>query len=202
MLAMLGWNDGTDKEIFTIEELIANFSLERVHKAGAKFDFEKAKWFNHEWIMKLPIASYKMQVASLLKEKGIEAEDSKLETVINLIKDRCTFINDFVAQSEFFFKSPETIDITAIQAKWEEKKTRFFNDYITALTSFEDWNGHSLEAHFKQLATDAQIKPGELMLPLRIMLVGGKFGPHVFDIAAVIGKEETIARIKNTISLL
>ena len=202
MLAMLGWNDGSDKEIFTMEELIANFSLERVHKAGAKFDYEKAKWFNHEWIKKLPLASYRTQLINELEKNGITVDVNKIDAVLEMVKDRCTFISDFVLQTGFFFQSPVTIDIAAIQAKWEEKKTNFFKDYITALQQFEDWSGAALEGHFKQLAVDAQIKPGELMLPLRIMLVGGKFGPHVFDIAAVIGKEETIKRIQHTIGLL
>ena len=202
MLAMLGWNDGTDKEIFTIEELIAGFSMERVHKAGAKFDYEKAKWYNHEWIKKLSVTSLKPMVIDELEKNSINADTPILETVIELVKDRCTFISDFVLQAGFFFNTPTQIDIASIQAKWEEKKTLFFKDYTVALAQFENWDGASLESHFKQLATDAQIKPGELMLPLRIMLVGGKFGPHVFDIAAVIGKEETIARVKNTIALL
>ena len=202
MLAMLGWNDGTDKEIFTIEELIASFSLERVHKAGAKFDYEKAKWYNHEWIKRLSVDTLRPLVIAELEKNGIEPVSTILDMVIEQVKDRCTFINDFVLQAGFFFKRPTTIDTASIQAKWEEKKTKFFNDYIVALADFEDWYCQSLETHFKQLATDAQIKPGELMLPLRIMLVGGKFGPHVFDIAAVIGKEETTERIKYSLSLL
>ena len=202
MLAMLGWNDGTDKELFSMEELIANFSLERVHKAGAKFDYEKAKWFNHEWIKKLHVAEYSSQVAALLKEKGIEADGDKLIAVLELVKDRCTFLSDFVLHAGFFFQTPETIDVAAIKPKWDDKKTAFFNQYILALRDYTEWNPASLEAHLKEMATEAQIKPGELMLPLRIMLVGGKYGPHVFDIANLIGKEETIGRIKHTLELL
>ena len=202
MLAMLGWNDGTEKEIFSMEELIAGFSLERVHKAGAKFDYEKAKWYNHEWIKKLPVISYRDQVKNDLEKSGITVDTVKLDAIIEQVKDRCTFLNDFVLQAGFFFQAPKNIDTASILSKWEEKKTVFFNNYINALQQFEEWNGPALEAHFKQFATEAQIKPGELMLPLRIMLVGGKFGPHVFDIAAIIGKEETISRIKYTIGLL
>jgi glutamyl-tRNA synthetase len=203
MLAMLGWNDGTDKEIFSMNELIEKFSMERVHKAGAKFDYEKAKWFNHEWIKKLPVSSYKLQVASLLKENGIEvADDNKLEEVLELIKDRCTLLTDFVQQSSFFFKSPETIDTVAIKPKWNAQKNLFFIELIRAYELSQFWNHEGLEKEFKEIAAVNEIKAGELMLPFRIMLVGGKFGPHVFNIAEILGNIETINRIKHTLQLL
>ena len=202
MLAMLGWNDGSDQEIFSLEELVEKFSMERVHKAGAKFDYEKAKWFNGEWIKKLPVSSYKLQVAGLLKENGIDADEIKLEQVIELIKDRCTLLTDFVQQSSFFFKAPETIDIAAIQPKWNELKNLFFLELIREFELMPFWNHEALENELKELAAAHQLKPGELMLPLRIMLVGGKFGPHVFNIAEVLGKEETIKRMQHTLQLL
>jgi len=202
MLAMLGWNDGTDQEIFSLPELIEKFSLDRVHKGGAKFDFEKAKWFNHEWIKKLPVTSYKLQVVGLLKENGIDADEKKLATVIELVKDRCTFITDFIEQASFFFKSPESIDTAAIQPKWNEQKNLFFIELIRAYELVQFWNHEELEKEFKEIASVNDIKPGELMLPLRIMLVGGKFGPHVFDIAEILGKEETIKRIQHVMQLL
>ncbi len=202
MLAMLGWNDGTDQEIFSLQELIEKFSMERVHKAGAKFDYEKAKWYNGEWIKKLPVSGYKLQVAGLLKANSIEADDKKLTQVIELIKDRCTLLTDFVVQSSFFFKSPETIDIAAIQPKWNDHKNLFFIELIRAYELMQFWNHEALEKEFKEIAAANEIKAGELMLPLRIMLVGGKFGPHVFNIAEVLGKEETIKRIQHTLQKL
>ncbi len=202
MLAMLGWNDGTEQEIFSLKELVEKFSMEHVHKAGAKFNYEKAKWYNGEWIKKLPVSNYKLQVKSLLKADGIDADNNKLEEVIELIKDRCTLLTDFVQQSSFFFKSPETIDIAAIQPKWNEQKNLFFLELIREFELMQSWNNEALENELKELAAANQLKPGELMLPLRIMLVGGKFGPHVFNIAEVLGKEETIKRIKHTLQLL
>jgi glutamyl-tRNA synthetase len=203
MLAMLGWNDGTEQEIFSLQELIEKFSMERVHKGGAKFDYEKAKWFNHEWMKKKEIASLKLQVASLLKDNHIVVDDDKkLEEAIELVKDRCTFLTDFVQQTVFFFKQPETIDIAAIQPKWDENKKLFFDELITIYQASASWQHEELENKFKELAASRQIKAGELMLPLRIMLVGGKFGPHVFNIAEVLGKEETIQRIQRTLQML
>jgi len=203
MLAALGWNDGSGQEIFTMEELVAKFSMERVHKGGAKFDFEKAKWYNSEWIKKLPVSSYQSQVAGLFAEKNITITDeAKFVKVLELVKDRCTFLSDFVQQASFFFKAPETIDIAAIQPKWDDKKNLFFIELIKAIELTSSFEPADFELEFKEMAAANQLKPGELMLPFRIMLVGGKFGPHVFDIASTIGKEETISRIKTVLAAL
>jgi glutamyl-tRNA synthetase len=203
LLALLGWNDGTEQEIFSKEELIEKFSMERVHSAGAKFDYEKAKWFNHEWIKRSEVGRLKAEVKALLTEKGINvSDDSLLEKVILLVKDRCTFLTDFADQSSFFFQQPQTIDTSAIKPKWDEKKKLFFIELIRVFELTSLWKHDDLETSFKELAAANQLKPGELMLPFRIMLVGGKFGPGVFDIAVILGKEETITRIKKVLSLL
>ena len=196
MLAMLGWNDGTEQELFSLDDLIQTFSIEKVHKGGARFDFEKAKWFNHEWIKKLPVANYKAEVKKVFKNNGLQiTDDEYLEKVISAVKERCTLLSDFWSQSYFFFKAPEKIDTTAVTAKWNTDKSDFFKTFSKSLTSISDWTAVSLENLFKQLAEQANIKPGELQLPLRLMLVGEKFGPPVFEIAAILGKEETVSRI-------
>ncbi|MBW7953143.1 MAG: glutamate--tRNA ligase, partial [Chitinophagaceae bacterium] len=182
MLAMLGWNDGSAKEIFTLQELIEQFSLERVHKAGAKFDYEKAKWFNHEWIKKMTTEELKKPVKNILLNITNNFSDEYLTKVIELVKDRCTLLADFNQQASFFFKSPETIDIAAIQAKWDEKKKIFFEDCLQQFEAEKNWTAEELEKIFKALATTHQIKIGELMLPFRIMLVGEKFGPAVLKL--------------------
>lgn len=202
-LALLGWNDGTDQEIFTKEELIQKFSIERVHSGGAKFDYEKAKWFNHEWIKRLQVAGYRLQVKEILEAKGITVDDDVyLEKVIGLVKERCHLLPEFYDQSVFFFKTPEQYDLAAIQPKWNEAKQLFFVEVIRSFELFSNWKTQELENNFKEIASVNNIKPGELMLPLRIMLVGGKFGPGVFDIAELIGKEETISRIRKCLDLL
>ncbi len=202
LLAMLGWNDGTDAEIFSLAQLIEKFSMERVHKGGAKFDYEKAKWYNHEWIKQSAAGSLQLAVETELAKKGITTEAALLTKVIELVKDRCTLLPDFVQQGSFFFQSPATIDIDAIKPKWDDKKNMFFTELIRAYQLSTVWEVHDLEREFKELAAANQLKPGELMLPFRVMLVGGKFGPGVFDIAALIGKEETVKRITHTLGLL
>ena len=203
MLAVLGWNDGSEQEIFTMDELIEKFSMDRVHKGGAKFDYEKAKWFNHEWIKRSPVTGYKLQVKQMFEDSGIVIDDdAKFEKVLEMVKDRCTLLPDFVQQASFFFKLPENIDTTSIKPKWDEKKNQFFMELIRAYELTTLWQHDELEKELKEMAAAHQIKPGELMAPFRIMLVGGKFGPGVFDIAALIGKAETIHRIKHTLQLL
>jgi len=203
LLAVLGWNDGTEQEIFSLDELVEKFSINRVHKGGAKFDFEKAKWFNHEWIKKLPVAHYAATVKSIFADYNIAVTDNAyFESVLELVKDRCTLLTDFYTQAAFFFRSPVTVDVDSIKAKWDDKKQLFFAELIRAYELRSTWEQSELEKEFKEIAAVNHLKPGELMLPFRIMLVGGKFGPGVFDIASMIGKEETLKRITHTLSLL
>src|SRR5258705_6236906 len=119
LLALLGWNDGTEQELFTKQELIEKFSIERVHSGGAKFDYEKAKWFNHEWIKRLPIEDLRLQVENLMAENDVVITDKLLlNKVIDIVKDRCTLLTDFVQQSSFFFKAPDVWDTNSVKPKW------------------------------------------------------------------------------------
>jgi len=201
LLVMLGWNDGTENEIFTLDELIEKFSIERVNKAGAKFDFEKAKWFNAEWIKRSEGRRLKSDVKRILEDRGITIKDEDyLITVIELVKERCTLLPDFYQQSSYFFEQPKEYDLNAVKPKWTDAKTEYFQSLIVVLSDSEaSIEAHDLEQNFKALAEEKGIKAGELMLPFRIMLVGGKFGPHVFDIAALLGKQETISRIEKAL---
>jgi glutamyl-tRNA synthetase len=208
LLAMLGWNDGTDKEIYTIDELIAGFSLDRVHKGGAKFDYEKAKWFNAEWIKKMDNKKLADLVQPYFDKEGIEVQDpAYLVKVIGLVKERCHLLPDFITQAGFYFKAPTEIDTASIAPKWEEKKQCFF-DELGKLYSSKIEAGMitapaaELEVEFKELASKHDLKPGELMLPFRIMLVGGKFGPGVFEIVEAIALKDAIARIEYSLQLL
>ena len=197
MLAMLGWNDGSGAEIFDLQTLTEKFSIERIHKGGAKFDFEKAKWFNQEWIKRTENELLLPLVRDMFSAKGIEADDNSLLSIIPLVKERCQLINDFEEQAAFFFRDPLSIDFGAVLPKWDENKKAFFQQWNTALETLEPFDATSIETTFKEAATSAGIKVGELQLPFRIMLVGGKFGPPVFEIAARIGKPVTRKRISH-----
>lgn len=203
LLALLGWNDGSEQEIFSKDELVEKFSLERVHSGGAKFDYEKAKWFNHEWIKKLQVSGLREQVKQVLGNSGIQVTDEQLlDNVLALVKERCTLLTDFAEQAGFFFKAPGKYDMDAVKPKWNETKQAFFLKLLQAYNPKDSWKPDELETLFKEMATAQKIKVGELMLPLRIMLVGGKFGPGVFQIAGLLGKEETVLRIRKFLDLL
>ncbi len=201
MLAVLGWNDGTEQEIYSLSELIEKFSIDRVHKAGAKFNFEKAQWFNQEWIRKIPAEKLSRSVRKIFSEKNIQIpDDNFLYAVINLLRDRCHLLPDFYAQGKFFFEAPRQWALDAIKPKWTPAKNDFFRALTETFSSVTEWNAYNLETIFKELATTKQIKPGELQLPLRIMLVGEKSGPPVFEIATLLGKKETTERINRLLT--
>ena len=202
LLAVLGWNDGTEQEVFSLEELIEKFSIEKVHKGGAKFDFEKAKWFNQEWIKKLPIENYKERVKEIFLSKGVSnIDDNYLGEVMNLIKERCIVLPDFYTQGLYFFDSPSSYDEASVMPKWDEAKKEYFNSLIDQLNQLESWDAISIETIFKQIATEKNSKVGELQMMLRVFLVGSKMGPGLFIIAETIGKINTLQRIENALKV-
>jgi len=196
----LGWNDGTDQEVFSLTELIEKFELSRVNHAGAKFDFEKAKWYNAEWIKRLDETRLAEEVHRFLAKPEI-ANDAYFKQILELVKERLVLLSDFWPQASFFFIEPTNIDVDSVKPKWSTEKEAFFTDLINQYSQKDKWDSVVLEEQFKTQAEEAGLKIGELMLPFRIMLVGGKFGPAVFDIAATIGKEKTLQRIQHALPL-
>lgn len=202
MLAMLGWNSGTEKELFTLPELIDVFSIDRVHKAGAKFDYEKAKWYNHQHIMMMSNAQLVPLVKPFMERFTKVNDEAYLERVIGLVKERCHLLAEFWEQANFFFQTPTNIDLAPIKEKWSDAKKSFFEAWIQNLNALDDWSHTALEQSFNELMAIHGLKKGDVLLPLRIILVGGKFGPGVFDIIALIGKEETEKRIRQILASL
>lgn len=199
MLGVLGWNDGTEQELFSLDELIQKFSVDRISKAGAKFDFEKAKWFNHEWIKRSSGESLLPQVKEVLAHHEVDAEEGYIGRVLDAIKERLTFVEDFWAQASFFFVQPAEYDLNAVKPKWSAEKTAFFENIIPSFENFGNWEAPALEAFFKDAIQASGMKIGELMMPFRIMLVGGKFGPDVFQIVELLGQQEVVARIRKAL---
>jgi glutamyl-tRNA synthetase len=199
LLAMLGWNDGSDQEVFSLPELIEKFSIERVSKAGAKFDFEKAKWYNHEWIKMSTAEKLLPHVKQVFSANAIPVtSEGHLLKIIDLIKDRCNLLSDFVHQGNYFFIAPDKFDIDSVKPKWSLEKAAFFDAYAAGFDTNLD--AQEQEQKFKSMAVEHGFKPGELMLPFRVMLVGGKFGPGIFDIALELGTQEVKERIKAAIT--
>lgn len=199
ILALLGWNDGTEQEVFSLPELVEKFSIDRVHKGGAKFNYEKAKWFNHEYLKRLPDGELLPYFAAQLSRHGIRETEARMGEIVALIKDRCTLLPDLWENSFFLFERPASWDVDSVAKKWDADKRAFFEALPDALAGLEPFAAESLETAFKTLAESRGLKAGGLMLPLRVMLVGGKFGPPVFSIAGLLGKGETLIRIRQAL---
>jgi len=204
-LAMLGWNDDTDKELFSLVELAEIFDLNRVHKAGAKFDPDKNKWFNHQYLQKQSDENLAdLFIADLVRRdfSFVEMTNKPLiKRVVSLIKERANFVSEFWEIGSFFFEAPTSYDEKASK-NWKEETPELMQKVIVELNKIEDFNSFNIETILKNWITSNEIGIGKVMQPLRLCLVGELKGPHLFDIIELIGKEETIKRIEKAITLL
>ena len=201
MLALLGWNPGTEQEIFSLDELIKSFSLARVNKAGARFDPEKTKWFQHHYLQKKNNESLSTLFTSLLIKKGI-GYNKNLEKIIGLIKERSTFIADFWEQGSYFFEAPNTYNEKAAKKAFKENTPQLLSKLVALFEEGVDFSSESLTNKTKNWITENEIGFGNVMMPLRLALVGEMKGPDVFEIAAILGKKEVISRINKVIAFL
>jgi len=202
ILAFLGWNPGTNQEMFTMEELIDNFSINRVSRSGAKFDVEKAKWFNQQYIRKLSPKVLAELFLPVLKNKGIVINIDKLASICDLVKDRIYFIGDFWAQTHYFFIPPNTYDDQIIKKRWKEDtafQLSVISNIIHEQSLFESSNLHDLVIDYIK---NNNLNTGQIMNCLRLVLVGEGKGPDLFTIIEIIGKEETVNRINNGVKLI
>jgi glutamyl-tRNA synthetase len=200
-LALLGWNPGTEQEIFSLEELINSFDLTRVNKSGARFDPDKTKWFNHHYMQEqdnsILADAYKQQETKL---SGIDVQ--YISMVISLIKERATFVSDFWELSHFFFVAPTSYDEKAYNKAVKEDTKGILIELISIINSIEDITVENLQTHVKSWITANEISFGKVMMPLRLALVGALQGPDVFDVMFMIGKNETVKRIENLLKTL
>ena len=199
-LALLGWNDGTEQEIFSSAELIEKFDLKRIHKSGAKFDPEKNKWFNHQYLQKQTDESLAEAFKVILEEKAISTS-LDITRVVTSIKERANFITEFWDLADYFFVAPSSYDEKAAK-NWNLATPEIMKQVIEQLQNIADFNSLNIETLLKEWMTTNEIGMGKVMQPLRLSLVGALKGPHLFDIIELIGKEETISRIEKAIASL
>lgn len=200
-LALLGWNDGTEQELFSLSALVEKFDLNRVHKAGAKFDPEKNKWFNHQYLIKQKDADLAKAFAPIVAEKGFSVDENTLLKIVSLIKERAHFVSEFWDLSDFFFVAPKTYDEKASK-NWKEETPALMQELITVLLNIDDFTSVNIETIVKDWMTTNEIGMGKVMQPFRLSLVGALKGPHLFDIVELIGIEETIKRIEKAIAVI
>jgi glutamyl-tRNA synthetase len=202
MLALLGWNPGTEQEIFSMEELIDAFSLERVGKSGSRFDPEKAKWFNHQYLQKRSNNQIALEFREFLRAKGFHVDIVRLEILVGLVKERVSFVKDIWEQTDFFFKAPIDYDAEAIRKRWQENTPAMLAELIPVLQGVADFTVPATESAVKTWIENKEYTTGDVMNALRLVIVGTLRGPQMFDILSWIGKEETIKRIEKGLSVI
>jgi glutamyl-tRNA synthetase len=202
MLAFLGWNPGTEQEIFSLKALIEEFDLKRVSKSGAKFNPEKASWFNQQYMQTKENADLTELYMPILEEKGITTDAKFVLKVVTSIKERAVFVKDFWDLSNFFFVTPTEFDAKASKKNWKPETGLLMTELISVLDKIDDFSSENTEKEIKDLITAKEIGFGKIMQPLRLSVVGKLAGPHLFDIIAMIGKKETIKRIQIAIDKL
>ncbi|EAQ39673.1 glutamyl-tRNA synthetase [Dokdonia sp. MED134] len=202
MLAFLGWNPGTEQEIFSLEELIAAFDLKRVNKGGAKFDPEKTKWFQQQYMQETPVATIATAFSTLLTEKGVETTEGYTTQVITLIKERAVFVEDLWTLGSYFFTAPTAFDEKASKKAWKEGTNAIMEEVKIILNGVDNFTTIEAQTALKAWIVDSELGFGKVMQPFRLSLVGAMQGPDVFDIATTIGKEETLRRIDYAIATL
>ena len=202
MLAFLGWNPGNSQEIFSMEELIKSFNLVRVGKAGAKFDFDKTKWFNQQYLRKKTKEELAQELKSILNNNKVDAEYNFIACVCEQLKERATFVKDIWEEGKYYFESPEYYDEKTIRKKWNKDTPLLLSELQHRLSNILDFSSENIEIEFKKYLEEKKLGMGKLLPAFRLSLTGLGMGPSLFDIASLLGKEETIKRIEKALNTI
>lgn len=202
-LALLGWNPGTDQELFSMEELINLFSIDRVSKSGARFNYEKGIWFNHEYLIKKSDEEVASLFLPILKEKGYDCDMKRLTYIVSLIKERINFPADLWEQANFFFEAPTEYDEKSLKKRWKPESPQYLTELCEVLNGLEDFSKvEENEKYVLDWVASKEYHLGTMMNSFRITLVGAAKGPHIFNIIDILGKEETLSRVRRALEII
>ena len=201
-LALLGWHATGDQEMYTMQELIEQFSLERVSKSGAKFDYEKGKWFNHQYLQLKSNEELAEQFMPYLEAKGLPSDIATVAKVIGLTKDRVNFVSELWEQVNFFFVAPTEYDEKSLKKRWKEDSPKHMTEMLALLEAHEDWSAEGLDNLIMPWIAEKEYGVGIVMNAFRICPVGAARGPHIWNITDVLGKEETLQRVRTALEKL
>ena len=201
-LALLGWHATGDQEMYTMQELIDQFSLERVSKSGAKFDYEKGKWFNHQYLQLKSNEELAEQFMPYLEAKGLSGDMTTVAKVIGLTKDRVNFVSELWEQVNFFFVAPTEYDEKSLKKRWKEDSPKHMTEMLALLEAHEDWSAEGLDNLIMPWIAEKEYGVGIVMNAFRICLVGAARGPHIWNITDVLGREETLRRVRTALEKL
>jgi glutamyl-tRNA synthetase len=202
MLALLGWNPGTNQEIFSLDELVDVFTLEKVSKSGARFDFEKAKWFNQQYLRTKSTAQLADIIKPELQKQGTSVGEEKLHKIIDLVRERAIFPNDIIEEGKFLFSAQVSFDADVVAKKWNTEGAGYVQQLGDIFNGIEDFSAANTEAAFKQFLTDNGLGFGKVGPAFRIAITGVAMGPSLFEIAEILGKTEVLRRIHHALQTL
>ncbi len=202
MLALLGWNPGTERELFSMDELIEEFSIDRVGRSGARFDPEKARWFNHQYMQTQPLERIAAEYVKLVQSKGYSIDNQGAADLVEMVRERVDFVSELWYQTGFFFEAPEMYDEAAVKKRWKENSPARMKELKGVLEKISSFTSVDMEMTVKQWIQEKYYGMGEIMNAFRLLIVGELRGPHLFDIIAFIGKEETLKRIDRGLDVL
>jgi glutamyl-tRNA synthetase len=202
ILAFLGWNPGTEQEIFSMQQLIDAFSIERISKSGAKFDLEKAKWFNHQYLIHRDDAELAQLFQNVVAEKCVNADFERVKEVCPLVKERASFVNDLWDQAKFFFVAPESYDEQIIKKRWKEDTPTHLNRISEIIANTQPFSKDQAHDRVMEYIQQNGLNTGQIMNCLRLSLVGAAMGPDLFAIIGILGMEETQNRIRKAVDTI
>ena len=201
-LALLGWNPGTEQELFTLDELVEAFDISRCSKAGAKFDYQKGIWFNHEYILKKSNEEIAQLFAPIVANNGVEESMERITEVVRMMKDRVSFVKELWPLCSFFFIPPTQYDEKTVKKRWKEDSPQVMTELATLLEGLDDFSLENQERVVHEWVEKKEYKLGNVMNAWRLTLVGEGKGPGMFDISAFLGKDETLRRMRRAIEVL
>lgn len=201
-LAMLGWNPGTEQEIFSLDELVEAFSADRIGSSGVQFNLDKLKWYNEQYLRGFSVAELRKRVRPYLNEAGMAVDDAKLDAMLQMMQERMSFAHDLVTEAGYFFTDPPTYDEKAVKKRWKADTPALLNVCIEQIEQAGTFNAAVLEEMVHKVAETQEVGMGKLMSPLRIALSGVAGGPSLYDMMAVLGKETCLRRLKSAIVIL
>ena len=201
-LALLGWNPGNDEEIMSLDQIVKEFKLEHCSRSGAKFDFMKARWFNHEYILRTPSSELAPAFDEILKANGINETPERGAEVVEMMKGRVNFVKELWPLCKFFFVAPEEYDAKTVKKRWKQDSPEVMGELRELLASLDDFSIENQDKHVMDWIAAKGYGTGNVLNAFRLTIVGEGIGPHVFDISAFLGKEETLRRMDRAISVL
>ena len=198
----MGWNPGTTQELFSLEELVRDFSLDNVHKKGAQFNHDKTKWFNHQYLIRKTDEQIATMFMGVLQQHGLEPDLQFVQDVVFLVKDRVNFVQELWAQTSFFFIAPAVYDEQVVSKRWKPETGTIIRELMERIKRMKDFTSETFHEEVHTFMEERQVNPGNVMNCLRLSLVGGSFGPDLPLIAGMLGKEEVLSRLANAVEKL